>query len=538
MASSHDIQQYVARAAQAFTSGNADTALKHANQALAGDPHLVGALYIKALAQRILGDPGAAKQALETALSVNQNAAEIHNVLGLCEQDLGQDKAAQNAFETAERLDPGFLHAPFNLARLLFDAGERRAAAQAYERALSIDPNHVDSLRGLAHALNVLRDFERAEAVADLALALMPSDAVALSVKGGAMLRAGNADGAVALIRGQLKPQEGGAMNVSLALGVLGEAYDQLGAYTDALKAWGFGNERLRQNVEAHYENSEAPYSLTVAQRLAAAYGRATQTIDSSSDGPSPVFLVGFPRSGTTLLENVLAAHPAIQTSEEQPHAEGIVLAAGASEDSIAELLAKDGTELEALRRQYWQSACPDGPPIDGQVFIDKLPLNLNWIGVLAHVFPGAKFILALRDPRDCVLSSFQQRFVMNPSMYRMLRMDDAARYYDAAFSAAEAARRALPGLAVHEVRYEDVVDDLEAEARKAIAFLGLNWDGAVMDYRDTAKTRAINTPSAPQVDQPIYTQSVDRWRQYAFVFEGEVAAILDPWIERWGYDA
>jgi len=485
-----------------------------------------------------LGDPGAAKQTLETALTVNPNAVEIHNVLGLCEQDLGQEMAAQSAFESAERLDPSFLHAPFNLARLLFDKGERREATQAYERALSIDPNHVDSLRGLAHALNVLRDYERAETVADQALALMPSDAVALSVKGGAMLRAGDADGAVNLIRGQLKPQEGGSMNVSLALGVLGEAYDQLGVYTDALKAWGFGNERLRQNVEAHYENSEAPYSLTVAQRLAAAYGRATQTADSELNGPSPVFLVGFPRSGTTLLENILAAHPSIQTSEEQPHAEGIVMAAGASENSIAALLAKSGAELETLRHEYWLRACPDGPPTDGAVFIDKLPLNLNWIGVLGRVFPDAKFILALRDPRDCVLSSFQQRFVMNPSMYRMLRMTDAAIYYDAAFAAAEAARRAMPGLNVHEVRYEDVVADLEGEARKTIAFLGLNWDDAVMNYRDQAQKKAINTPSAPQVDQPIYTKSIQRWQNYGFAFEGEVSDILAPWVKRWGYDA
>lgn len=530
-------QQHVHDATRAFANGDAATADRLAGAALKLQRDDPNALYVRALARRALGRTDEAIKALRSALKSVPRSAEVVNVLGLCEQDRGAEDAARLAFETAEGFDPGFVHAPFNLARLLFDMGERREAAAAYERALAIDPNHADALRGLAHALNVLREFDRAEVIAERTLALAPADAVALSVKAGALLRAGDADGAVTLIRARLKPREGGAMNVALALGVLGEAHEARGEYADAFQAWGFANERIRAEVEARYEASQAPYSLAVIQRLAAAV--ANPSAPQDGDSPAPVFLVGFPRSGTTLLENILAAHPAIITSEERPHAEGIVTAAGATPDSLAALLQTGGKRLEALRRDYWQRARPgEGPPQAGTVFIDKLPLNLPWMGVIAHVFPSARFILALRDPRDCVLSAFQQRFVLNPAMFRMLRIDDAARYYDAAFSAAEAARTANPGLSVHEVRYEDIVSDFEGEARRVLDFLGLDWDPGVLAYREQAQKRDINTPSAPQVDQPLHGKAIGRWRNFAPAFEGEPDRLLSRWVARWGYDA
>lgn len=530
------LPQLVAQATQAFARGDAETANRLAGQALKQQPGDPSALYIHALARRGLGDPAGAVKSLRAVLKSLPDSAEVMNLLGLCELDRRRQDKARQAFEAAERLDAGFVHAPFNLARLLFDMGERRAAAEAYERALAIDPKHADALRGLAHARNVLREYDAAGAAAERTLALAPADAVALSVKAGILLRSGDADGAVTLLRSRLKPREGGAMNVALALGVLGEALEKRGEYADAFQAWSFANERLRAEVGVHYEASEAPYSLTVVERLTQAYGRAPQSAGKGGDEAAPVFLVGFPRSGTTLLENVLAAHPAITTSEEKSHAEPIVAAAGSTVDSLSAFLTSTGTKLKDLRAAYWQRACPGGVPAGGAVFIDKLPLNLPWMGMLAHVFPNARFLLALRDPRDCVLSSFQQRFVLNPAMYRMLRIEDAARYYDAAFSAAGAARAANPDLRVHEVKYEDIVADLEGEARKAIAFLGLDWDPAVLSYRDTARTRDINTPSAPQVDAPLNTRAIGRWHNFAPAFEGEPARLLAPWVDRWGY--
>jgi len=533
------LSQLVAQATQAFSNGDPGTASELSQQALRierANPH---ALYIHALARRGLGDPAGALKSLKTVLKMVKNSAEVMNVVGLCEQDLGHESAARKAFEAAERFDPSFVHAPFNLARLLFDLGEREGAVAAYERTLALQKDYAPALSGLAHTHQNLRNYAEAERYADLTLALRPNDAIAVGVKGAALLREGKADEAVTFIRSRLNPNDGGPMNVAMALGTLGEAYEALGEYKHAFDAWHFANERIRAQYEAYYEAHEGPYSLAVPQRMRDYFaGLENQVYETTDTIPSPVFLVGFPRSGTTLLENVLAAHPAIETSGELPHAEGIVEATGSTGASIARLMGSGEKRLRSLRNDYWRRAKPDGAPQDGALYIDKLPLNLIWMGILARVFPNAKFILALRDPRDCVLSAFQQRFVMNPAMYRMLRMDDAARYYDAAFSAAEAARRAIPGLNVLEVRYEDVVADLEGEARRTIAFLGLDWDESVMTYRDQARTRAINTPSGPQVIQPVYSKSLDRWRNYDFAFEGGVAEMLAPWIERWGYSS
>jgi hypothetical protein len=152
----------------------------------------------------------------------------------------------------------------------------------------------------------------------------------------------------------------------------------------------------------------------------------------------------------------------------------------------------------------------------------------------IARIFPDAKVIVALRDPRDAVLSAFQQRFGMNPAMAQMLELESAARYYDAAMTLLERCREKLP-LSFHQVRYEDVVADLEGAAQGLAAFLGVPFEPAMLDFGATARRRDITTPSARQVVEPLYTRSVGRWRAYAQHL-APVLPILAPWAQRLGY--
>jgi hypothetical protein len=151
---------------------------------------------------------------------------------------------------------------------------------------------------------------------------------------------------------------------------------------------------------------------------------------------------------------------------------------------------------------------------------------------LIHKVFPGAKIIFALRDPRDVVLSCFRRSFNMNANMYEFNSLASAARFYDAVMKAGEVYFARLP-LEVHRLRYEDLVADFEGQARALCAFLGVDWTDGLKDF--AATERAIATPSSTQVGRGLYDEGVGQWRRYAKAME-EVMPILHPWVEKFGY--
>jgi len=152
----------------------------------------------------------------------------------------------------------------------------------------------------------------------------------------------------------------------------------------------------------------------------------------------------------------------------------------------------------------------------------------------MSKVFPSAKVIFALRDPRDVVWSCFRRSFNMNANMYEFNTLDGAARFYDAVMTAGEAYFGRLP-LKVHRLRYEDIVADFETQGRALCDFLGVDWTDKLKDFASTE--RAIATPSSAQVGRGLYAEGVGQWRNYAAALE-PVMPILRPWIEKFGYDA
>ena len=167
---------------------------------------------------------------------------------------------------------------------------------------------------------------------------------------------------------------------------------------------------------------------------------------------------------------------------------------------------------------------------------IDKLPLDTALLGLIHFLFPGARIIFALRDPRDVVLSCFQQNFGMNAAMYQFLDLNSAAAYYDQVMRLGLLWREKLP-LKVHVVRYESIVSDFEREVSALLTFLDLPWSDDLRNFHETARKRTIRTPSARQVIQPLYASSSGKWRNYETEL-APVRAVLDPWARRFGYEA
>jgi tetratricopeptide (TPR) repeat protein len=250
--------------------------------------------------------------------------------------------------------------------------------------------------------------------------------------------------------------------------------------------------------------------------------------------------LTGFPRSGTTLLEQLLDAHPDLISSEEREFIGRELLHTFMHKRGKTPLLdvlnERSSSEIDFQRRRYFQAMeYLLGEPIAGRMHLDKNPSYNLTIPMLLRVFPEARLIIALRDPRDVVVSCFLRYLPLNAVSVRFLDVQRTAERY--AFDMAAWLKfRELIDAPCCEIRYEDIVADVEAEARKALAILGLAWDNRVLNYRQRlAETKRVNSPSYEAVAQPIYKQSIGRWKNYQKYLEPTLET-LRPFVREFGY--
>ncbi|WP_372361134.1 sulfotransferase [Xanthomonas sp. NCPPB 1325] len=263
---------------------------------------------------------------------------------------------------------------------------------------------------------------------------------------------------------------------------------------------------------------------------------RSSSKLDCFKD---PTFLIGFPRSGTTLLERILDSHPSLAVLDERPALEDAIACLGtgghmqldASLDRLAE------SQLKRARSAYYAVA---SRYVSLQhAIVDKYPLNLTRVPYIARLFPRAKYLLLLRDPHDCVLSCYMQAFGMRGGALSFATLESAAETYVKVMSYWER-HKILTDAQVHVLRYEDLVRDMAAHIVPLLAFLNCEWDGAMTNFHELAKSRVtrINTPSYSQVIEPIHNQAIGRWQNYRHHFSQRTLDLLAPWRQRYGYSA
>lgn len=268
-----------------------------------------------------------------------------------------------------------------------------------------------------------------------------------------------------------------------------------------------------------------------LAKAITSEWALRIKTLGPSPRSP-PAFLLGFPRSGTTLLDTFLMGHPDTEVLEER-HLLGA--AAEAVLGNVAHLPDRSPVQLEQARSAYFAELDRYVERSFPGLVVDKLPLNMLRVPLIHSLFPDAPIVFAQRHPCDAVLSGFMQSFRLNDAMACFLKIEDAADFYDAAMTLFTRSRDVLP-VASHTLVYEELVADPGATLKPLIAFLGLEWRPELLDHRSTAKARgAIITPSYDQVIQPLSKVPSGRWRRYEKQLE-PVLPILLPWAERLGY--
>ena len=480
---------------------------------------------------------------LNRARSLTPKDANILNSLGICLRALGQTYPALEAYGAALKIDPGMAAAHYNRGALLESLNDLTGARAAYERAAALKPDYVEPVASLAWLDAQAGDPVSARAKAEQVLSVSRSNILARMALASAGLQERNLAAATGLLGALVHDPAIGEVNRSIVLGMIGDLLDAEGRPADAYAAYAASNAEMKTLNAGLYEGPGKETAIEHARRLTAWFEPSDSAPwrDSpplrprAADPRAHVFLVGFPRSGTTLLENVLAAHPDIVSLEEKDSLESVSGAYLGSNDGLQRLAQLSSREAARHRDAYWSFVRSFGVEPRGKVFIDKMPLVSVALPVVAKLFPNARILFALRDPRDVVLSCFRRRFGMNPSMYQLLTLDGAAAYYDAVMRLSEMFRNLLP-LPQQIVRYESLVEDFEGTARAACEFVGVDWNENVVNFAAKARTRGISTPSASQVARGLNREGQGAWRRYREQME-PVLPILEPWVERFGYE-
>jgi tetratricopeptide (TPR) repeat protein len=468
-------------------------------------------------------------------------SAATKSAIGVCLTKLGKYEEAIAAFDGAIALqsDSAALHCRKGFAQEM--AQDLAGARRSHERALELEPQNAEVLGRLAFL--AARRGERGEAIAyaDSSLASDSSHATAHIVKATVEIETGELEPAETRLTTLLADEGLSGHSRFLALGHLGDLRDRQDRIADAVAAYSAANAACRALHSDHFWAQGASLSGTVAALTSHFERNSDPTARDSASGGSHgaathTFLLGFPRSGTTLTEQALASHPGVVTLEEKDLMADAVDRFMPRSGELAPLEDAPERALVPYRELYWQRVRNYGVEPTGKLFVDMGPMHTVKLPLIARLFPGAKILFSIRDPRDVVLSCFRRRFGINPTTFEFLTLESAARFYSAVMQLGTLCRTSLP-LDVREIRYETLVDDFEGQLRKVCAFLGLSWNDNMLRFAERSKLDVITTVSASQVARGLNREGIGQWRRYREHL-APVLPILQPWIEEFGYPA
>jgi len=515
--------------------GLADEARATAERAIAQDPNLAVAHNNLGLALAALGRREAAVVSYRQALRLNPRYTDALNNLGNVLRDLGDRRSAIPLYQQAIAADPDRAESHCNLGNVLFELRQIDEAVASFRRALTLRPNYAPAHLSLAFALRQQRRAADAQASCEAALAIKPNYVEALSFLGELAADRGQFAEAQKLFERAIEidphfsfafasiathrkmtladgPWRQGAEAVlakPMPLGheitlryALGKYFDDVGQYHDAFGQYRQANE-LTKRYGAKYERQRL--TRRVDQIIASfEAARMRDGVPGASASEVPVFIVGMPRSGTSLAEQILASHPAV-------HGAGEVSFWNAAYDVYrqSELEGKANARLIAgLGRDYL--ACLAALSSATRV-VDKMPANFLYAGLIHAALPRARIIHMRRHPLDTCLSIYFQNF-FNIGPYAN-DLDDLAHYYCEYLRISNYWRAVLPVTALLEVPYEALVADQVHWTRRMLDFIGLPWDPKCLDFQHT--DRVVITASKWQVRQKMNAASAGRWRNY-----------------------
>ncbi|HUA52225.1 MAG TPA: sulfotransferase [Candidatus Sulfotelmatobacter sp.] len=519
--------------AEAFTNlgllrlvqGRHDSAIAGFERALAIRPDYAEAHNNLGLTRLSLEHPREALPCFERAITIRPNLADAHSNMGTALAALRRQDDAIACYQRALAIDPNHGAAWANLGNAWMSRRREAEATACYERALASPSRDPDTYCSVASNLQALGRLEDAQRAAEAAIALSPGRPdlyhVLARIK---RFAANDAHTARMEALAQNMSSFGEGVQASLHF-ALAKVYDDTADHDRSFQHAATANALKRRTIA--YDETK---TLGFLERVSIVFSAdlMKRHRGSGAASPVPVFIVGMPRSGTTLVEQILASHasvfgageledfPAAASRLTRPDGRPLALPDDANELSAGQLRELGMDYLERIR-----------PSALGAARVtDKLPFNFFNVGLIHLALPDARIVHVRRDPVDTCLSCFSTNFAGNRQPFSY-ELGELGRYYRAYEAVMEHWRAVLPAGVMLDVNYEDVVDDLEGQARRLVAHCGLAWDPACLAFH--AAKRPVRTASAVQVRQPIYRSSVARWRPYAH--------LLTPLFDALGVD-
>lgn len=551
-------------------TGQIESACQACDTALESEPNSTELLHLRGLLFTLSNKP-------EDAIAFIQRAIKSHpqpkywSNLGNALTATGRLDEAERAYRSAIALDANFEAAWFNLGKLLLHCERPPEAAEALAHAVRLDPADIQAWKILGDTYNLLGLFiearqayeqgfasnrhdpdlaaliayclerenrlDDAKQMVDVSLANQPQHKLGNLVMAILERRTGRA--ADARVRLLAMTDSGLPLPLRVQreheLGVLDDrSHASDSAYTHFARA-----KTLQASSPAFRQVDRERYLSRLEHLIESDYSWLAEQGNSISDGlVDPIFIVGFPRSGTTLLNQFLSCHPQLHVMEET-----LLLAILERRLTDMQIGYPNGlatladAQAKALRLQYFDLVRTAHPEWDGRRrLVDKFPLNIARLPLISRLFPGARVLLSLRHPYDACLSGFMQLFAPNDAMASFIDLRSAALLYDRVFTLWDKLRADLP-LPWLPVKYEDLIADPEGQMRAVIQFLDLPWTSALLDHTSTIGKRGrINTPSYQQVARPVHRESIGRWVSYTSYFKS-----LEPLLRRharaWDYE-
>jgi tetratricopeptide (TPR) repeat protein len=436
------------------------------------------------------------------AIKVKGDYADPHSNLGNLLLLRGYFADAERSFRYALKINPRFVDARNNLGLTLANLNNLREAKSNFEKVLKNEPRSTDALRGLALVARTEGRFDDAGAMLDRALQIDPKMPGALSsfVSLRKMTAADSAwlQSAEEVAASGITPSDESELRFAI-----GKYYDDVEDFKLAFRSYQRANDLLKPLAEPYDRQARGRF----VDDLIRVYARETMAgvAAGASNSNKPIFVLGMPRSGTSLTEQIIASHPSVKGAGELdfwPHA-------GLEHESAI----RQGFVDESTRRKLAEAYLRALETRSGgaQRIVDKTPLNCDFLGLIHSTFPNGRIIYMRRDPIDTCLSCYFQKF--SPSLNFTMDLSDLANYYREHHRLMAHWRAVLPPGTILDVPYAELVADQKGWTRKILEFLDLEWNERVLDFQDTQ--RIVVTASSWQVRQKIYTNSVRRWRNY-----------------------
>ena len=505
-----------------------------------------------------------AKLLLENEIKDNPKVFELNFKLGLVNNLLGDFKKSINYYEKSILLDPNYSPAFCNLGIIYDKLNNKNLAVKNYLEAIKKDPKNFKAYYNLGNCylknsdienaeknyylsidirsdnihpyINLFQIYDRSNNLKKLDIILKKAqnifhkNPIILFFEGISEFRKNNFQNAIKIFEKLETDQIDISKNI-VKNNTLAKCFDNLGMYDDAFKFFEKSNSLMQEMYKDKFEKKE--YIKLVDERLnffSQPNFKKWKPVSHINNYQDPVFLVGFPRSGTTLLDTILRTHDSIKVFEEEPLVDKVI-------DKLHNYINKDFTKLDEieestifeLRSLYFENREKLLPTDKHKLYIDKLPLNIIFIGEINKIFPNSKFILALRNPYDSILSCFMQPFVPNNAMSNFYNLEDAILIYDKIMQLWSFYEEKLD-INTHIIKYEEVVNNFDLSISALLKFLEIDWSDKLKEFYKTAEKRGIiNTPSYNQINQPLYQKSIDRWKNYKKYFSG-----LEPSLIKW----